>query len=163
MSGSSPLTVEERETISRELSRSGSSVSARSIGRLLGRYHSTVSREIDRNGEPAAYRTVEAQLRCDESRLRLKERKLEVDRRLHDVVNDGFAQKWLPRQIGKRLRVDHPDDPRMRVSHETITSACTRRLVNSCGPSWSWPCGAASAQKPGTARSSASTGRSPIT
>jgi len=120
MSGSSPLTVEERETISRELSRGGSSVSVRSIGRLLGRHHSTVAREIDRNGGLADYRAVEAQLRCDESRRRPKERKLESDRRLHDAVNDGFAQKWSPRQIGKRLRVDHPDDPRMRVSHETI-------------------------------------------
>jgi len=114
------LTVEERETISRELSRGGSSVSVRSIGRLLGRHHSTVAREIDRNGGLADYRAVEAQLRCDESRRRPKERKLESDRRLHDAVNDGFAQKWSPRQIGKRLRVDHPDDPRMRVSHETI-------------------------------------------
>ena len=120
MSGSSPLTVEERETISRELSRGGSSVSARSIGRLLGRHHSTIAREIDRNGGPADYRAVEAQLRCDESRRRPKERKLVSDRRLHDAVNEGFAQKWSPRQIGKRLVVDHPDDPGMRVSHETI-------------------------------------------
>jgi transposase, IS30 family len=120
MSGSSPLTVEERETISRELSRGGSSVSARSIGRLLGRHHSTVSREIDRNGGPADYRAIEAQLRCDAGRLRPKGRKLESDRRLHDAVNEGFAQKWSPRQIGKRLVVDHPDDPGMRVSHETI-------------------------------------------
>jgi IS30 family transposase len=120
MSGSVPLTVEERETISRELSRSGSSASSRSIGRLLGRHHSTIAREIDRNGGPADYRAVEAQLRCDESRLRPKERKLVSDRRLHDAVNEGFAQKWSPRQIGKRLVVDHPDDPGMRVSHETI-------------------------------------------
>jgi IS30 family transposase len=120
MSGSSPLTVEERETISRELGRGGSSVSARSIGRLLGRHHSTISREIDRNGGPSDYRAVEAQSRCDENRLRPKERKLESNQRLHDAVNDGFAQKWSPRQIGKRLRVDHPDDPGMRVSHETI-------------------------------------------
>jgi transposase, IS30 family len=114
------LTVEERETISRELSRGGSSVSDRSIGRLLGRHHSTVSREIDRNGGRGDYRAVEAQLRCDENRLRPKERKLVADRRLHDAVNDGFALNWSPRQIGKRLRVDHPDDPGMRVSHETI-------------------------------------------
>jgi len=120
MSGSSPLTVAERETISRELCRAGSSVSARSIGKLLGRHHSTISREIGRNGGPADYRASDAQVRCDENRLRPKERKLESNQLLHDAVNDGFAQKWSPRQIGKRLRVDHPDNPRMRVSHETI-------------------------------------------
>jgi len=66
------------------------------------------------------YRAVEAQLRCDENRLRPKERKLESNQLLHDAVNAGFAQKWSPRQIGKRLVVDHPDDAGMRVSHETI-------------------------------------------
>ncbi|ROO62039.1 IS30 family transposase [Micromonospora sp. Llam0] len=120
MSGSSPLTVEERETISRELIRGGDSTSARAIGRLLERHHSTIAREIARNGGSLDYRAVEAQARCDENRLRPKPRKLESSQRLHDAVNDGFAEKWSPRQIGERLRVDHPDDPEMWVSHETI-------------------------------------------
>ncbi|WP_374404816.1 helix-turn-helix domain-containing protein, partial [Frankia sp. Cj3] len=38
--------IEEWATISRELSRHKS---ARYIGQLLGRHHSTISREIDRN------------------------------------------------------------------------------------------------------------------
>ncbi len=42
------LKIEEREIISRELSRHKS---ARYIGQMLGRHHSTISREIDRNGE----------------------------------------------------------------------------------------------------------------
>jgi IS30 family transposase len=87
---------------------------------LLGRHHSTVSREIDRNGGSLDYRAVEAQTRCEENRLRPKTRKLESSRRLHDAINEGLAEKWSPRQIGKRLRVDYPDDPQMRVSHETI-------------------------------------------
>ncbi|MFV2109666.1 helix-turn-helix domain-containing protein, partial [Micromonospora sp. LOL_015] len=74
MSGSSPLTIEERETISRELSRGGDSVSARTIGRLLGRHHSTIAREIARNGGSWDYRAVEAQARCDGNRLRPKPR-----------------------------------------------------------------------------------------
>ena len=120
MSGSPPLTVEEREEISRELGRGGGLASARAIGRLLGRHHSTIAREIARNGGSQDYRAVEAQARCDENRLRPKTRRLEFSQRLHDAVNDGFAEKWSPRQIGERLRVDHPDDPEMRVSHETI-------------------------------------------
>ncbi|WP_199757543.1 IS30 family transposase [Micromonospora sp. Llam0] len=114
------MTVEERETISRELIRGGDSTSARAIGRLLERHHSTIAREIARNGGSLDYRAVEAQARCDENRLRPKPRKLESSQRLHDAVNDGFAEKWSPRQIGERLRVDHPDDPEMWVSHETI-------------------------------------------
>jgi len=35
-------------------------------------------------------------------------------------VNEGLHQKWSPEQISKRLKADHPDDPEMRVSHETI-------------------------------------------
>ncbi|WP_322761152.1 helix-turn-helix domain-containing protein [Frankia sp. Cr2] len=41
------LKIEEREIISRELSRRKS---ARYIGQMLGRHHLTISREIDRNG-----------------------------------------------------------------------------------------------------------------
>jgi IS30 family transposase len=112
-----PLTIEERETTSRELSRTHS---ARAIGKVLGRHHSTVAREIEQNGGPDAYRAIEAQRRCDENRRRPKQRKLEALPQLHDAVNDGLAQKWSPKQIGRRLREEHPDDRDMNVSHETI-------------------------------------------
>ena len=109
--------IEEREVISRELSRDRS---ARFIGALLGRHHSAVSREIDRNGGRDDYRAVEAQTRCDEQRTRPKTRKLEASAELHDAVNDGLAQRWSPKQISRRLRADYPDDEGMRVSHETV-------------------------------------------
>jgi len=111
------LRIEEREVISRELSRNQS---ARFIGALLGRHHSAVSREIDRNGGRDEYRAVDAQRRCEEHRARPKERRLEASTALHDAVNDGLRQKWSPRQISRRLREDYPDDESMRVSHETV-------------------------------------------
>jgi IS30 family transposase len=111
------LKVEEREVISRELSRDRS---ARFIGALLGRHHSAISREIDRNGGRDDYRAVEAQIRCDAWRARPKTRKLEASARLHDAVNDGLEQRWSPKQISRRLREDYPDDEGMRVSHETV-------------------------------------------
>jgi IS30 family transposase len=40
--------------------------------------------------------------------------------RLHDAVNDGLAQHWSPKQISRRLRVDHPDNETMWISHETV-------------------------------------------
>ena len=117
MSRREPLSVEEREVISRELC---CEQSARSIGKLLGRHHSTISREIGRNGGSGDYRAVDAQARCAAMRTRPKPRKLEASRRLHDAVHDGLAQNWSPKQISRRLRVDHPDDEAMRICHETV-------------------------------------------
>lgn len=119
MARGSLLCVEEREIISRELSRN-EDCSTRFLGRLLGRHHSAVAREIEGNGGRRGYRAVDAQRRADENRRRPKARKLESSVRLHDVVNEGLHEKWSPRQISERLREDHPDDPEMRVSHETI-------------------------------------------
>lgn len=53
-------------------------------------------------------------------RSRPKMRKLESSSGLHDAVNEGLKEKWSPRQIAERLKRDHPDDPELRVSHETI-------------------------------------------
>ncbi len=117
MSGAEPLCAPEREMISRELSRGRS---ARFIEKLLGRHHGTISREITRNGGTDDYRAVAAQERYDRFKTRPKERKLVASTRLHDAVNEGLEQKWSPEQISTRLTEDHPDDPEMRVSHETI-------------------------------------------
>jgi len=112
------LRLAEREIISRGLSLD---LSARAIAKELpGRHHSTVSRDIKENGGPKEYRAVEAQQRAEELRARPKERKLVENQALHDAVNEGLAKKWSPRQISQRLRLDHPDDEDMRVSHETI-------------------------------------------
>jgi IS30 family transposase len=111
------LRIDERELISRELARGES---ARSIARMLGRHHSAICREIGRNGGVEAYRAVEAQARCEVMRARPKPRKLEVNQRLHDVVNAGLEQKWSPRQISRRLTREFDGDSEMRVSHETI-------------------------------------------
>jgi IS30 family transposase len=47
-------------------------------------------------------------------------RKLVASSRLHNAVNEGLEQKWSPEQISARLDEEHPDDPEMKVSHETI-------------------------------------------
>ena len=63
---------------------------------------------------------MDGQRRCEENLARPRDRKLESSPRLHDAVNDGLTQSWSPKQISERLREDHPDDPEMHVSHETI-------------------------------------------
>src|SRR5215469_4862344 len=117
MSRHEPLRFEDREVISRQLSKDRS---ARFIAKALGRHHSTIAREIGRNGGAKGYRAVDAQGRAEDNLRRPKERKLESSRRLHDAVNDGLREKWSPKQISNRLREDYPDDPDMSVSHETI-------------------------------------------
>ena len=39
---------------------------------------------------------------------------------LRAVVEQRLAERWSPQQISRRLELDFPDDPTMRVSHETI-------------------------------------------
>lgn len=117
MSGAEPLCIQERETIARELDRQKS---ARYIGQLLGRHHSTISREIDRNGGPDNYQACAAQERYESFKARPTERKLEASPRLPDAVNEGLEQKWSPEQISARLKEEYPDDPEMGVPHDTI-------------------------------------------
>jgi IS30 family transposase len=111
------LTADEREEISRGIAKG---LSGREIARLLCRNPSVVSREMSRNGGRGRYRAHAAHERAEEQALRPKEHKLVVSRRLHDAVNSGLANEWSPEQISARLEVDHPDDPELRVSHETI-------------------------------------------
>ncbi len=111
------LSLGEREEIRLGLAR-GQSVSG--IARGLGRAVSTVSREVARNGGERRYRAALA----DERALRLARRprvaKLALNARLRASVEAGLLALWSPQQISARLIVDHPDDPEMRVSHETI-------------------------------------------
>ncbi len=40
--------------------------------------------------------------------------------RLAAVVTAGLEQRWSPAEVAARLPIDHPDEPELRVSHETI-------------------------------------------
>jgi IS30 family transposase len=111
------LDLVQREQIARGIDRE---LTATTIAQKLGRNQSVISREITRNGGRDAYSAIRAQQRADRLRARPQRRKLESNTRLHDIVNEGLAQKWSPQQITRRLARDYPDDEVMRVSHETI-------------------------------------------
>ena len=118
------LSMAERE----EIAVLRSQVSAREIARRLGRSPATISRELRRNatgGSPARYRATVAQSEADRRARRPKAAKLAAYLPLHDYVADklGGAEHWSPEQISRRIRMDFPDDERMRISHEAIYRA----------------------------------------
>jgi IS30 family transposase len=110
------LSLVEREEISRGLARGESS---RQIAARLGRAPSTISREIARNGS-GGYRACTAELRARRRARRPKTAKLARCRRLRLAVEAKLALRWSPQQIASWLAEEYPEDPEMRVSHETI-------------------------------------------
>ena len=111
------LTIEEREVIS-QMHYSSAGPSA--IGRRLGRSASTISRELKRNSDADSYRAVPAQERASRRR-----REREIPRKMDnpsisEAVRTGLAQEWSPEQIAGRMRRDHPSEPSLRVSYQTI-------------------------------------------
>jgi len=64
-----------------------------------------------------------AQDRADQRRRRPKLPKLARPSPLLDQVVASLADTFSPRQAAQRLRRDYPDQPEMRVSHETIYQA----------------------------------------
>lgn len=110
------LTIRERERILLGIGR-GESLSA--IARALGRSPSTVTREVKANGGGQRYSAWHAHKRGREQARRPKPCKLRWGRLLREVSR-RLEQLWSPQEISRRLPLDHPDDPEMRVSHETI-------------------------------------------
>ncbi len=111
------LSFEERVQIGVRLEL-GESV--RQIARVLGRSPSTVSRELARNGGRERYRPVRAERRAQRCAVRPRPGKLAGCPGLLAEVEAGLGRRWSPQQISARLKVDHPDDEEMRISHETI-------------------------------------------
>jgi transposase, IS30 family len=111
------LSLAEREEISRGLA---AGESMRAVAGRLGRAPSTVCREIKANGGPRRYRAHEADRRAVRRLRRPKPAKLAQCPRLREVVEAKLELRWSPQQIAAWLKTAYPDDPEMRVSHETI-------------------------------------------
>jgi IS30 family transposase len=111
------LSTAEREEISRAL-LAGRSL--RSIADDLGRSPSTVAREVAGNGGRHRYRAHLAEARATALARRPRRSKLARSRPLRMLVERLLEARWSPQQIAWQLRHDHPHDPEMWVSHETI-------------------------------------------
>jgi IS30 family transposase len=78
-----------------------------------------VTREVGANGGPQHYRIWPAHLRACDRTKRPKLAKL-AEPVLCAKVTTWLEELWSPKEIAKRLVMDFPDDPSMRISHETI-------------------------------------------
>ena len=117
--GPKRLSLAEREEISLGL-RHGESFTQIAGG--LGRSTSTISREVAANGGRRGYRAWRAHDRACHQARRPKPCRLD-DARLATTVREWLEAWWSPEEIARRLPIEFPDDPMMRVSHETIYQA----------------------------------------
>ena len=119
------LTVEQREEIA---VLRGQDVPKAEIARQIGCHPSTIGRELAqgttvRDKQLPVYRASTAQKKAEWRARRPKTSKLAGSDRLRQVVQAELEQEHSPEQIANRLRLDYPDDPELRVSHETIYKA----------------------------------------
>jgi IS30 family transposase len=113
------LDRDERYEIAR-LREAGLTV--RQVAARLGRSPSTVSRELARNGDPRTghYMPERAHQLAWRRQRRPKPSKLAGNPALRAAVQGMLNRRYSPEQASGRLKVDYPDDPGMRVSHESI-------------------------------------------
>jgi IS30 family transposase len=111
------LSLEDREEISRGLA---TGLSLRVIAAGLRRAPSTVSREVAANGGRRGYRATSADRSAWARASRPKACKLALNRTLAGIVAEKLRRRWSPEQIAGWLKLTHPDDPEMQVSHESI-------------------------------------------
>ncbi len=113
------LSLREREEIGFERAR-GRGI--RAIAAILGRSPSTISRELARNTFKDRYVPSIAQEQTWARSRRPRARKLD-ELALRQRVVSMLGDRFSPEQIAGRLKLEHPDDPEMQVSHETIYQA----------------------------------------
>lgn len=113
------LSGREREEISRGLAAGNTQ---QEIAGMLGRDSGTISREIRRNSGRRGYRAFSAGRRAARaaSSRRHGKRRISRERRLRVYVLAGLRQRWSPREIVKRMKMEYPWDEDMQISHEAI-------------------------------------------
>jgi transposase, IS30 family len=113
------LDRDERYELAR-LEDAGHSMSE--IGRRMGRATSTISRELARNADPRTgrYQPERADAMAWQRQRRPKRSKLARYPLLRAVVQGLLHKRYSPDQIAGRLRLLHPDNEAMQISHESI-------------------------------------------
>jgi len=111
------LSAKEREAIHAGLAQSKSGAQ---IARELDRDNSVINREIARNGGRKGYSGVDAQAQACCRPEQATRNKIADSPALLAEVQELLALGTSPKQIEVALLHRHPNDPSLRVSHETI-------------------------------------------
>jgi transposase, IS30 family len=112
------LDREERYEIAR-LREAG--LTMRQVADRVGRSPSTICRELARNAGPHGYQPERAHRLAWDRQRRPKASRLAASPALRDKVQAMLTfRRYSPEQVSGRLKVLHPGDPSMQVSHETI-------------------------------------------
>lgn len=113
------LTRQERV----DLSHLKSAVSLREIGRRLGRSHTSISRELKRNGPALPHQVYVADTAHGTAQRRqslARHYRRQDHAPLLRYVERRLRSDWSPGAISGRLKLNYPDDSKMRISPETI-------------------------------------------
>lgn len=95
--------------------------SMRALAADLGRAPSTISREVKAHSDARGlYRAKRAHAIAFHDARRPQIAKLDANPVLRARVLHDLGKRYSPAEIAGRLRHDFPDDPEMRVHHETI-------------------------------------------
>jgi len=111
------ITIEEREVV---MIRVGSGCSIEKIAKELGRHRTTIWREIKRNDYGRGYRAHVSHNRALKNRRTARRPKRLSYLPLRNYVEQKLKLYWSPEQIAHRIQLDFPDNPLMRICHETI-------------------------------------------
>lgn len=111
------LTLSDREHISRGIA---AGCSLTQLAREIARPTSTISREVARNGGRSSYRATDADERAWVMGRRPKPCRMAVSAELRDIVAAKLELDWSPTQIARWLKLEHPGQRGLQVSHETI-------------------------------------------
>jgi len=113
----SHLTLEERDRLA-QFRHQG--LQQQEIAKISRRSKSTISRELKRNPIGDDYLAGQAQRQAEQRRRERPLSRRMDDPEINESVRSGLAQQWSPEQIEGRLEQQYPDDPRRRVSAQTI-------------------------------------------
>ena len=91
------------------------------IARELGRSPATIGRELKRNSTQHGYEPADAQRAYEQRRTACRPwSKLDYAPLREYLTSKMRDEEWTPETIALRLPLEFADDPRMRVSYETI-------------------------------------------